>query len=543
MDNDQSPFRNLPSQPFSLPENYDPFGADYSMKYDLFDQSLEDTLAEFSLFSEFTHGLPLLPADLLDALDVADPAINCPIEIRSSPLSFRDNGDFRLQNTVNGQMGFQGTHRNPTMAADSGEGFWTGSYPTAASHSWRPDDGVSSCIGFHQERDGSFLGRKKQTGNQLSYQFPIVPCSYRKNFFTESDQHFVGLTDDYSFDKFSGSRPKSFTRRLLKSPHYWNCFSLEDLRGQMLSLAIDQNGCKLLQKKLESPKEEETEMVMSELILYVDELMRDPFGNFVISKLVKACNQSQRTRILLSVTKTQFQLPNICLNQHGAQVVRRLLECITSHQQISLVVSALYPCAAALVTDPNGQIVIKYCVEHFSNKDNKAYKNSWGVGYLNAVMSLMRDRKEAVQWAASMDIVNEMAENCFEIATSQSGYCVLQLCVDHSEGEYRERLVYEIIANALRLSKDRYGNFVVQHLLDLKIPEVTENLLRQLKGSYVSLSCNKYASNVVENCLIKAEEEQASQIILELLSSPKVSILLVDPFGNFVIQKALSVSK
>ncbi|KAL6982371.1 hypothetical protein U1Q18_046854 [Sarracenia purpurea var. burkii] len=108
-----------------------------------------------------------------------------------------------------------------------------------------------------------------------------------------------------------------------------------------------------------------------------------------------------------------------------------------------------------------------------------------------------------------------MAENCFEIATSQSGYCVLQIC----------------------------SNFVVQHLLELKIPEVTENLLRPLKGSYVSLSCNKYASIVVENCLIKAEEEQDSQIILELLSSPKVSILLVDPFGNFVIQKALSVSK
>ncbi|KAL6982979.1 hypothetical protein U1Q18_016374 [Sarracenia purpurea var. burkii] len=140
-------------------------------------------------------------------------------------------------------------------------------------------------------------------------------------------------------------------------------------------------------------------------------------------------------------------------------------------------------------------------------------------------------------------ILSEMVNSCFEVAINKYGCCVLQSCVEHFQGEYRECLVAEIIANALHLAEDPYGNYVVQHLLEQKIPEATENLLRQLGGRYVSLSRNKYSSNVVEKCLTESGDEQSSRILRELLKSPNISMLLVDPFGNFVIQSALSVSK
>lgn len=169
-------------------------------------------------------------------------------------------------------------------------------------------------------------------------------------------------------------------------------------------------------------------------------------------------------------------------------------------------------------------------------------------------------------------LLNGIADNCLKIATNKHGCCVLQACVDHSQGEYRESLVAEIIAHAIHLAEDPYGfvstnhshyllhmflkinivifvhvlicsNYVVQHLLGLKIWEVTENLVKQFEGSFVSLSCNKYASNVMEKCLTEAGEEVSSQILMEFLRSPDVSMLLIDPFGNFVIQSALSVSK
>lgn len=72
--------------------------------------------------------------------------------------------------------------------------------------------------------------------------------------------------------------------------------------------------------------------------------------------------------------------------------------------------------------------------------------------------------------------------------------------------------------------------------------EVTKYLLKRFQGGFVSLSCNKYASNVVEK-LLQSGEEISGAIIMELLRSSNASMLLVDPFGNFVIQTALSASR
>ncbi|KAF9687516.1 hypothetical protein SADUNF_Sadunf02G0101700 [Salix dunnii] len=257
--------------------------------------------------------------------------------------------------------------------------------------------------------------------------------------------------------------------------------SWEDLSGKIVALAKDQHGL-------------------------------DPFGNYVVQKLIEVISEEQRTRILRNLTRTDFQLARICLDVHGTRAVQKLLNCITNPVQVSLVVSALSQGAVALIKDSNGHHVIQHSVKHFSPQDNKY-------------------------------ILKQVAEKCFEIATNKSGCCVLQRCVEYSEGEPRDRLVAEIIANALLLAEDHYGNYVVQHILDLKMPQVTENLLAQLEGSYMALSCNKYGSNVVEKCLLTTSEDQSTQIILELLSNPGASMLLVDPFGNFVIQKALSVSQ
>lgn len=82
----------------------------------------------------------------------------------------------------------------------------------------------------------------------------------------------------------------------------------------------------------------------------------------------------------------------------------------------------------------------------------------------------------------------------------------------------------------------------MQHLLGQNIPGVEDNLLGRLEGKFASLACNKYASNVVEKFFVKSGE-QSTKIIKELISSPSLSMLLVDPFGNYVIQKALKVAK
>ncbi|GAV84527.1 PUF domain-containing protein [Cephalotus follicularis] len=284
------------------------------------------------------------------------------------------------------------------------------------------------------------------------------------------------------------------------------------LRGNIVPLAKDQKGCRILQMSINEMSKEEIEMVFMEVIDCVGQLVLDPFGTYVVQKLVEVCTEEQRTRILLMLTKTEFQLVGICLSMHGTRAVQKLLENLTTQQQISLVMSALSPGAVALTKDMNGHHVIQHCLKHFSQEDNR---------YL----------------------LNEVTNNCYAIATDKSGCCVLQQCVEYCQGEPRDRLVAEIISNALHLAEDRYGNYVVQHMLGLRVPQITTNLLNQLKGSYTALSCNKYGSNVVEKCLLETGEQHPAAIIMELLRSRNVGLLLLDPYGNYVIQSALSVSK
>ncbi|KAF7138135.1 hypothetical protein RHSIM_Rhsim07G0222300 [Rhododendron simsii] len=485
-------------------ENYDPTDRNTPPALD---QTLESSFSRLTLFSSTP---PFHPEDL-DYLIGAE--------------GYSTQG-LRVQSALDGQMGFGygGSGWNPTVGPQMGP------YPTAESQPWQISKGVnvSSPFGYNQglglvgeggsgspanrayshsffdpalfqcatdhNLGGSFLQPKKQLGNQI----PILPFSNKGNFL----DNFVPMN---SYNNLG-------SRSLNQFPQFLNGYSLKDLRGRIVSLAKDQYGSRLLQTEFEDLGEDEIEMVLMEVIDHVGELMKDQFGNYIVQKLVKVCNERQRTLMILALTNIQNQLISICLNPHGTRVVQRLLETIDSQRQISLVLSALSPGAVVLATDPNGHHVIQQCLIHFSNEDNK---------YL----------------------LNEIADNCLKIATNKHGCCVLQACVDHSQGEYRESLVADIIAYAIHLAEDPYGNYVVQHLLGLKIREVTKNLVKQFEGSFVSLSCNKYASNVMEKCLTEAGEEVSSQILMEFLRSPDVSMLLIDPFGNFVIQSALSVSK
>lgn len=88
----------------------------------------------------------------------------------------------------------------------------------------------------------------------------------------------------------------------------------------------------------------------------------------------------------------------------------------------------------------------------------------------------------------------------------------------------------------------RNRNYVVQYVIELKIPAVMARLISQLKGHFVLLSMQKCSSHVVEKCL-KHYEESRVKVIQELLSVSRFEQLLQDPYANYVIQSALSVTK
>lgn len=93
--------------------------------------------------------------------------------------------------------------------------------------------------------------------------------------------------------------------------------SLSEARGNIYHMAKDQQGCRFLQRMFEEGTALDVLIIFEEIVDQVVELMMNPFGNYLMQKLLEVCNDAQRMRILQTVTKEPGELVRISLNTHG----------------------------------------------------------------------------------------------------------------------------------------------------------------------------------------------------------------------------------
>ncbi|XP_076920754.1 pumilio homolog 9-like [Bidens hawaiensis] len=142
---------------------------------------------------------------------------------------------------------------------------------------------------------------------------------------------------------------------------------------RIFAMAKDQHGCRLLQKIFDEGNPQHVQTVFNEIIGHVVELMINPFGNYFIQKLLEVCNEEQRTRVLIAITREPRGLVQISMNTHGTRVVQKVIETLKTRQQIKLVISAIERGFLDLIKDLNGNHVIQRCLQCFSNEDNKVW--------------------------------------------------------------------------------------------------------------------------------------------------------------------------
>eukprot|EP01137_Pigoraptor_chileana_P011922 Opistho-2@63548 len=283
--------------------------------------------------------------------------------------------------------------------------------------------------------------------------------------------------------------------------------SLDQVVGKMYGLCKDQHGCRFLQRKLEEQNERVVQAIFDEVVEHIVELMTDPFGNYLCQKLVEFCDDEQRTTIVL---RTSAELVSISLNMHGTRAAQKLIECISQPVQISSVVRALQGSVVPLIKDLNGNHVIQRCLQRFSPLDNQF-------------------------------IYDAVASHCIEVATHRHGCCVIQRCVDYAADAQKNQLVGEITRNGLMLVQDAFGNYVVQYVLELKDPAFTDALIQRFLGNIGLLAAQKFSSNVIEKCVRVAEGATRTALLEEVIEAKWLPRLLQDPYGNYVIQTALSM--
>lgn len=302
---------------------------------------------------------------------------------------------------------------------------------------------------------------------------------------------------------------------------------LEELLGNVRRLSRDQVGCRLLQQALDEEGPLAATTILEEGLSFWGEAMVDPFGNYLFQKILEKVTPPERIVLVRSVSA---RLVNASLNLHGTRSVQKVVELCaadealiatkdevsshsnnTSETAASILTKSLTPAAARLCIDSHGNHVIQ-----------------------RILLKLPQEHSHFVFEA--------VAESVGDVARHRHGCCVIQRCLDSPVSDARSHLVYRIVEKALELMQDAYGNYVVQYVLDVCGDKDVHVVCESVVGRINSLAIQKFSSNVVEKCLERCTDKVREKYLDELSDPDRIRELMMDPFGNYVIQRALSVA-
>jgi hypothetical protein len=293
-------------------------------------------------------------------------------------------------------------------------------------------------------------------------------------------------------------------------------WELQDLVGHIVEFSRDQEGSRLIQRKLEGPQvnDSEKELVFNEVYKEALGLMTDVFGNYVIQKLFEHGLPKHR-KMLAGVLKGNVLA--LTLQTYGCRVIQKALEVIDIEDQL-MVADELDGHVLRCVLDQNGNHVIQKCIERIPPHN---------VNF----------------------IVQSFIGNVQNLAVHAYGCRVIQRILEYCEDnqEVISPILNEILENVHTLVRDQYGNYVVQHVLINGKPSYQQEIIERLRGQAFELAQHKFASNVVEKMFQYGSVIDRNIILADLLRpngdgmSP-LHVMMKDQYANYVVQKLIDLA-
>ena len=164
-----------------------------------------------------------------------------------------------------------------------------------------------------------------------------------------------------------------------------------------------------------------------------------------------------------------------------------------------------------MIKNINGNHVIQVIIENIKNKDIMEF------------------------------IYKEINQNIIEILKTKPGYCVFLKIIKNYSNEYVNNMLENILNNIEKLINDEYGNFIIQSIINMNNKNYNYIIYKYIKDKIVQLSSQKYSSKVIECCM--ADSIIKNKIIKTIIEGNNIKKLIIDQYGNYIVQKSLYYSK
>ena len=281
-----------------------------------------------------------------------------------------------------------------------------------------------------------------------------------------------------------------------------NLLSNEELAKQAYILAKNQNGCRYLQKRVENNKDLVKTLFFPNILGHFQDLSNDQFGNYYIKIIIKYLPEDMINK-LISLMNPYFG--NIGTNQFGTKVMQYLIE-LLNEKNLSFFIEKIIPHIITLINDLNG---------------------------IHIVQKLISIKSESIQL-----IYNTIFKNIELIAVTRDGSnFIIKKLFDYLDEKNLIMLLNAINQKLNKIITDQFGNYIIQNIIERYNLELKYQLIENIIQNLVNFSNQKFSSNVVEKCF---ETKMKDKLIDEILKGNNFELMILNEYGNYVIQKALN---
>jgi len=267
-------------------------------------------------------------------------------------------------------------------------------------------------------------------------------------------------------------------------------------------------GSRWLQKELNSISPENLEELINKISPHLSQIMNDTYGNYFSQKLIQSCTAQQRLTILKSISK---ELVNISMNNAGTHSIQCLVEIINLREEEEIIKDSIKHDILKISYDINSTHVMQKIVLIIA-EENREYITHMCLKFLP------------------------------KMVLDPNGICVIKKIINGNKNlDIRNKIIELIKLNGLEIIQNPYGNYIIQHVLDVWGCEYCKSIIKIIHDNIISLSMQKFSSNVVEKCLDLINPNLRKQWIKDIFNYSKISSIVKNKYGNFVLQKSIMV--
>nr|CAJ2468947.1 unnamed protein product [Leishmania braziliensis] len=346
---------------------------------------------------------------------------------------------------------------------------------------------------------------------------------------------------------------------------------LQAIEPKLDAVMADGYGNFLLQKVFDMAPDAERQRLLRlpSLQHHLCEVACSPHGTFAVQRLVETVRNAEEEHLVF--VALERDLLRLLTNANGGHVLMKVMECIR-RQYIALISgtnSAAELSPAAMAATPA-----------------RTPTTASGESSTAPSRRLLEERVEVLFQA--------IQQHLLYVCQHKQGCCIVQKCLDFLHAcaglspssplssspagapmDYFERMAALLLPHVQELSAHPFGNYVVTRLVDVCYARGTTTTIDAvaagMQRDLVRMCTNKFASNVIEHILRHCSERRIRLLCQSLMVSATppstsavysssasmaasaaatnaaiarlpLSTVVMDPYGNYVIQTLLTVA-